>query len=82
MSHLPPDLRRRLTPSKPADPSNEIEPQKTPGKMKEAAPEPAGVDAIDIVVLVVVAAALRFWRLHDPDSVVFDEYHFGKFTNW
>ena len=50
--------------------------------MKEAAPEPAGVDAIDVVVLLVVAAALRFWRLHDPDSVVFDEYHFGKFTNW
>lgn len=38
--------------------------------------------AIDLVVLVALAAAARLWGLATPNSVVFDEYHFGKFINW
>jgi hypothetical protein len=37
---------------------------------------------IDLVVLVALAAAARLWGLATPNSVVFDEYHFGKFINW
>ena len=33
------------------------------------------------LVLFVIAVATRFWRLEEPKGVVFDEHHFGGFTN-
>jgi dolichyl-phosphate-mannose--protein O-mannosyl transferase len=33
------------------------------------------------LLLFAMAAAVRFYDLHYPDSVVFDEYHFGAFVN-
>jgi dolichyl-phosphate-mannose--protein O-mannosyl transferase len=33
------------------------------------------------LVLTVIAAATRYWRLDRPPAVVFDEHHFGRFTN-
>ncbi len=33
------------------------------------------------VGLGIVSFAIRFYALSHPNSVVFDEYHFGAFTN-
>lgn len=33
------------------------------------------------LVLTVIAAFTRYWRLDRPPAVVFDEHHFGRFTN-
>jgi dolichyl-phosphate-mannose-protein mannosyltransferase len=33
------------------------------------------------LLLFAMAASVRFYDLHYPDSVVFDEYHFGAFVN-
>ena len=33
------------------------------------------------LVLTIVAAFTRYWRLDRPPAVVFDEHHFGRFTN-
>jgi hypothetical protein len=38
--------------------------------------------AIDVALLVALSAVARLWGLSTPNSVVFDEYHFGKFSNW
>lgn len=32
------------------------------------------------LLLFVMAAAVRYWKITYPDSVVFDEYHFGAFV--
>ena len=32
-------------------------------------------------ILTALAFATRFWRLDEPPAVVFDEHHFGRFTN-
>jgi len=40
------------------------------------------VDTWCLVVLVVLSAAVRLFRLGYPPAVVFDEFHFGKFVNW
>lgn len=34
-----------------------------------------------LVVVVVIASAVRLFRISKPDSVVFDEVHFGKFAS-
>jgi len=33
------------------------------------------------LTLTVIAAFTRYWRLDRPPAVVFDEHHFGRFTN-
>jgi len=33
-------------------------------------------------LLLIASILLRFYRLEHPRSVVFDETHFGKFTDW
>jgi dolichyl-phosphate-mannose-protein mannosyltransferase len=33
------------------------------------------------VILLLICAASRFYRLEQPNGVVFDETHFGRFTN-
>lgn len=33
-------------------------------------------------MLVFLSLATRFYRLHEPDEVVFDEVHFGKFASY
>ncbi len=33
------------------------------------------------LILTLIAAATRYWRLDKPPAVVFDEHHFGRFTN-
>ncbi|EIW81774.1 glycosyltransferase family 39 protein [Coniophora puteana RWD-64-598 SS2] len=35
-----------------------------------------------LVVILLVACSVRLFRLSKPDSVVFDEVHFGKFAGW
>lgn len=41
-----------------------------------------GTDAIMLIFITFFSFASRFWILHNPDAVVFDEVHFGNFTNW
>lgn len=33
------------------------------------------------LIVFVIAMFTRFWRLFNPPAVVFDEHHFGRFTN-
>ena len=40
------------------------------------------LDCINIVFLAFLALFLRIWHIEYPASVVFDEIHFGNFTNW
>jgi dolichyl-phosphate-mannose-protein mannosyltransferase len=40
------------------------------------------LDVLVLLLLIVLAAATRFWRLSQPNSVVFDEFHFGKFVTY
>lgn len=88
MSRVPPELRRRQTPgqSTPVPDSSKSEAKSTARSAAAAVLSAAlpkdGYNVIDIVVLLVLAAIPRFWRIDEPDSVVFDEFHFGKFTNW
>ena len=50
-------------------------------------PEPEEPDWLDRyerwvpLVLTMICAFTRFYRLDKPPGVVFDEYHFGRFTN-
>ncbi|KAI5776144.1 Dolichyl-phosphate-mannose-protein mannosyltransferase-domain-containing protein [Geopyxis carbonaria] len=37
---------------------------------------------IALVVLTALAFATRFYKIHHPDEVVFDEVHFGKFASY
>lgn len=80
MSRPPAELRKRLTPVK--QPLTKETSDDERGLKKAVPPSPPKYDAVDLVLLVVTSACLRFWRIDDPDSVVFDEYHFGKFVNW
>merc|ERR1712137_340274 len=41
-----------------------------------------GVDVVFMTILLIVAFATRFYNLGHPAEVVFDEQHFGRFTNW
>ncbi|KAF6001784.1 Dolichyl-phosphate-mannose--protein mannosyltransferase [Cyanidiococcus yangmingshanensis] len=38
------------------------------------------LDLLVLLLLTAIAAGTRFWRLSAPNSVVFDEFHFGKFV--
>ncbi|KAK4537800.1 hypothetical protein CDCA_CDCA14G3825 [Cyanidium caldarium] len=42
----------------------------------------APVDVVLFAVLLLLSAVTRFWRLTRPASVVFDEFHFGKFLTY
>lgn len=39
-------------------------------------------DTFIVFIIACVSLATRFWVLYNPDCVVFDEVHFGNFTNW
>ncbi|OHT04610.1 Dolichyl-phosphate-mannose-protein mannosyltransferase [Tritrichomonas foetus] len=41
-----------------------------------------GTDAFFLFIILCFSFASRLWILHNPDAVVFDEVHFGNFTNW
>ncbi|OHT08990.1 Dolichyl-phosphate-mannose-protein mannosyltransferase [Tritrichomonas foetus] len=41
-----------------------------------------GYDAFYIIILTFIALAIRLWVIFHPDGPVFDEVHFGNFTNW
>lgn len=41
-----------------------------------------GTDVIFLIIITFLSFTSRFWVLHNPDAVVFDEVHFGNFTNW
>ena len=47
---------------------------------KTDAQGPAGRIALGIVTA--LAFFTRFYKLHHPDEVVFDEVHFGKFASY
>ena len=40
------------------------------------------LDCINICFLAIFALLLRLWCIEYPSAVVFDEIHFGNFTNW
>jgi dolichyl-phosphate-mannose--protein O-mannosyl transferase len=39
-------------------------------------------DTILVLLISVFSFATHLWRIEHPDYVVFDEVHFGNFTNW
>lgn len=39
-------------------------------------------DAFLLLFLSISSVIVHFWMIHNPDCVVFDEVHFGNFTNW
>ncbi|KAG5461206.1 MAG: Dolichyl-phosphate-mannose-protein mannosyltransferase-domain-containing protein [Olpidium bornovanus] len=39
-------------------------------------------DRILLAVITVLAILTRFWKIHEPAQVVFDEVHFGKFASY
>lgn len=39
-------------------------------------------DGLLVLVLAALAAVTRFWRIHDPKGIIFDEAHFNKFSTW
>jgi len=45
-------------------------------------PVKTSTDVVLALIILALAVAVRFIRLDKPKSVVFDEVHFGKFTNW
>ena len=42
----------------------------------------SNIDVMNIFILTVVSLILHFWQIQFPNTVVFDEVHFGNFTNW
>lgn len=48
--------------------------------MGTAAPASAGTGTI--VALTMAACTLRLWRLHHPETPVYDETHVGRFLGW
>ena len=42
----------------------------------------SNLDSLNVFLLAAVAFAIRVWGIHHPDGPVFDEVHFGNFTNW
>jgi len=39
-------------------------------------------DSFLLLLVFSLSVVTRFWLIHHPDCVVFDEVHFGNFTNW
>ena len=39
-------------------------------------------DVYLIFIITILSFITRFWIIHNPECVVFDEVHFGNFTNW
>lgn len=39
-------------------------------------------DSFIILIITMTSIVSRFWLIYNPDCVVFDEVHFGNFTNW
>ncbi|KAL0575523.1 Dolichyl-phosphate-mannose--protein mannosyltransferase 1 [Marasmius crinis-equi] len=55
-----------------------------PGRAKSYPPGGINITSGEVkllLVIVLVACAVRFYRLSRPNSVVFDEVHFGKFAS-
>ncbi|KAF8876174.1 glycosyltransferase family 39 protein [Infundibulicybe gibba] len=55
-----------------------------PGRTKQHAPGGLNLTSGEwklLVVIIVIAAAVRLFRISRPNSVVFDEVHFGKFAS-
>ena len=42
----------------------------------------SNADSLNIFLITIVAFAIRLWLVYHPDGPVFDEVHFGNFTNW
>ncbi|KAJ3439748.1 dolichyl-phosphate-mannose--protein mannosyltransferase [Anaeramoeba flamelloides] len=40
------------------------------------------IDLLLFLIVTLVSFYCRLWRLSEPSEVIFDEVHFGKFTNW
>lgn len=45
-------------------------------------PKLSGVDVVLVLILGTFSIVTRLWMIQNPDCVVFDEVHFGNFTNW
>jgi dolichyl-phosphate-mannose--protein O-mannosyl transferase len=39
-------------------------------------------DSVNILLITILAFGIRLWLVFHPDGPVFDEVHFGNFTNW
>jgi dolichyl-phosphate-mannose--protein O-mannosyl transferase len=39
-------------------------------------------DAVNVLLLTILALCIRLWLVFHPEGPVFDEVHFGNFTNW
>lgn len=42
----------------------------------------SATDAFLVFLISIISMGTRLWMMESPDSVVFDEVHFGNFTNW
>ena len=45
-------------------------------------PKLNNLDALLLIIITILSFATRFWNIQWPNCVVFDEIHFGNFTNW
>ena len=59
----------------------------SPNDFASGLPTPVEKDWLDVyerwvpLVLTLICGFTRFYRLDKPPGVVFDEFHFGRFTN-
>lgn len=51
-----------------------------PKNLKNLRTITSGKERLAVIVLAFISTAVRLWGLSNPDSVVFDEVHFGKFA--
>lgn len=59
------------------------EPRKGAAEAPVAAKPPSEWDYwVGMAVMTALAFLTRFWNIHYPDEVVFDEVHFGKVCSW
>ena len=49
---------------------------------RQSIPEFSGVDIVLTLLLSTFSVVTHLWMIQNPDCVVFDEVHFGNFTNW
>lgn len=51
-----------------------------PKNLKSIRTMTSSKERLVVIALAVIASVVRLWNLSDPNSVVFDEVHFGKFA--
>lgn len=88
-SPSPPELRHRKPQASttPPRPESQAAPSSTPVSSKNPSQSDKLSSArllwsLALVVIVALSVATRFYIIHNPGQVVFDEVHFGKFASY